>query len=69
MDTRQAYYRAYHEIRANGSDGYQVLRNALARAAACQAFRNRLESDEIALARRRYTDMEFDLFWHSEPDT
>jgi len=53
---------AYREARANGRIGYLRLGDPRARMAAAESLRCRLDSDETALARKRYTTLEADLF-------
>lgn len=53
MDTRNAFYQSFRELRANGRIGYSVLRNPRARLAACVAFRLRCEEDALRAVARR----------------
>jgi hypothetical protein len=62
MNQQQRFQQAYREARANGRIGYLRLGDPRARMAAAESLRCRLDSDETALARKRYTTLEADLF-------
>lgn len=61
MDTRNAFYQSFRELRANGRIGYSVLRNPLVRLAACEALRLRSQEDSMSLVRRRITRLQIEL--------
>lgn len=61
MDTRNAFYQAFRELRANGRIGYSVLRDPRARLAACEALRLRAQEDALSHVRRRIVRLQGEL--------
>ena len=53
MDTRNTFYQAFRELRANGRIGYTVLSNPRCRMAASEVLCARLQEDALQSVRRR----------------